>query len=471
MSNVNKIRKYKVVVKNISPLKIGNGEDEGFQLVLQDNKACISGTTMAGLFREFLINNKEIKKDSDIYKKIYSDSKEISTIFFYDSFSEQDIKENDIECRPHIRIDEKTGTAVQGALFSECHINEGKKFEITFEIKGLEINEEQYERICDYLEEFLYLLGNGEKSIGSKSTFGFGLMQFDREDSCYFKEFDLTNEQDLEDYLNDISIYNIKNKVKFKDYTREKHTSITFKAYCEDGLIIKGDKEKICVNDKYFYKNISYREMKIKGKDNEEDYKYVIPSSTIKGIVQSYSRKILLTLEKDLEILKYIFGEKTNERETKKGKRGNLVFYDYKISKDRFKESEKNQPIYNRIKIDRFTGGTFQGSLFKNQVIIFNENTKELEFKISISNRLKNVEALKNNRLFEKAIALIILTFRDMGFGYVTVGSGNNVGFGRLQGNSILIDENEHKYEAKFQNDKLVGDIEKFEKYIKILNE
>lgn len=463
MSNVNKIRKYKIIVKNISPLKIGNGEDEGFQLLLQDNKACISGTTIAGLFRTFLINNKELSEDDEIYKKIYPNSKDTSCIFFYDSFSDQDINDNDIEIRPHIRIDEKTETAVQNALFSECHISEGKTFKIILEVKGLELSEEHYESICEYLQEFLYLLGKGEISIGSKSTFGFGCMNFKGKEIYHLKEYDLTNEQDLEGYLED-EIDVIDDKFEFKNYKKEECTTITLRASCRDGLIIKGNKIK--VNDTDTYKNISYGE----GKINEKGFnRYVIPSSTIKGIVHAYSKKILLALGKDLDILNYIFGQKNDNEEKNKElksncKKGNLVFHDYKVEKDRI-----NEQLYNRIKIDRFTGGIFTGSFFKDEVIIFNEETEELEFKVSISNKLKRLK--ENDRLFEKAIALIILTFRDMGLGYVTVGSGNNVGFGRIQGNYILLKTNEEMYKVDFENDKLVGDSGKFGEYIKILNE
>lgn len=470
MSNVNKIRKYKVVVRNISPLKIGNGEDEGFQLLLQGNQACISGTIMAGLFRAFLLNNKGLEQCSDIYKMGYPDSKETSTIFFYDSLSNEEIKENDIECRPHIRIDEKTETAVQGGLFSECHISEGKTFEIEFEVRALEISEEKYNVLCEYLEEFLYLLGNGNISIGSKSTFGFGIVKFSGEESCCFKEFDLTNEQDLDEYLNDSSKYN---KVKFKEYKKEVDTTITLKAYCKDGLIIKGEKEKINIDGRNCYKNVSYKEINTENEQGEKEYMYVIPASTIKGIVHSYCKKIILTLGKNVEILDDIFGEKTNEREKKEGRRGNLIFNDYKISEDRLK---KCKSTYNRIKIDRFTGGAFQGNIFRDEVIIFNKNTHELEFKVSISNKLKSID-YDNQKLFEKAIALIILTFRDMGLGYVTVGSGNNVGLGRLQGNSIIIKDNCNEYKVQFKNGELVSydnrhsDVKKFQEYIKALNE
>nr|WP_052113152.1 RAMP superfamily CRISPR-associated protein [Clostridium novyi] len=200
---------------------------------------------------------------------------------------------------------------------------------------------------------------------------------------------------------------------------------------------------------------------------------YVIPSSTIKGIVHSYCKKIILTLGKNVQILDDIFGEKTNEREKKEGKRGNLIFNDYKISEDRLK---KCKSIYNRIKIDRFTGGAFQGNIFRDEVIIFNEETQKLEFKVSISNKLKSREYGKQ-KLFEKAIALIILTFRDMGLGYVTLGSGNNVGLGRLQGNFIIIKDNCNEYKVQFNNGELVAynnrhsDVKKFEEYIKALNE
>ncbi|EPS52109.1 CRISPR-associated RAMP protein [Clostridium botulinum A1 str. CFSAN002368] len=56
MSSINKIKQYILQVKNISPLRIGNGEEEGNGLLISDKHAVINGTTLSGLFRDFLKN-------------------------------------------------------------------------------------------------------------------------------------------------------------------------------------------------------------------------------------------------------------------------------------------------------------------------------------------------------------------------------------------------------------------------------
>ncbi len=54
LSSINKIKQYILQVKNISPLRIGNGEEERNGLLISDKHAIINGTTFSGLFRDFL---------------------------------------------------------------------------------------------------------------------------------------------------------------------------------------------------------------------------------------------------------------------------------------------------------------------------------------------------------------------------------------------------------------------------------
>ncbi|MFD3157036.1 RAMP superfamily CRISPR-associated protein [Haloimpatiens sp. FM7330] len=452
LDNINKIKQYVLNVKNISPLRIGNGEKEGNGILLYDNHAVINGTTLSGLFREFLKQYKE----KEVYELVFprvndeknedEDNKKISKIYFYDAISQEKIKLEDLSFRNHINIDVETGSSVENHLFNECHITEGKTFRLFFEIRGLELEEDKYENLCRYLEQFICEISKGEIAVGSKTTFGFGRFNAIEHNKLYYKEYDLSIEKGLDDYLNfnvdSLVLGNLETKDISKCDCKSNKVKVSLKAYCDEGFIIKG--QQIVEKDKVFDK--SYQEY-----INLEDM-YVIPSSTIKGIVKNYCSKICKTLGKeDEKIIDNIFGKKTNENDNEKGKKGTMTFEDCKI------EEGKSQ-IYNRIKIDRFTGGVMTGSTFKEQLAVVSENNP-VEFNVIV------------NKKDKKALALIILAFRDIGLGYVTVGSGNNIGYGRFKGRSITIDGMDYNKKVIFQDSRLIGNVDEINDIISILKE
>ncbi|WP_090037847.1 RAMP superfamily CRISPR-associated protein [Clostridium frigidicarnis] len=474
MNKINKIKQYTVSVKNISPLRIGNGGDEGNGVLLYNDYAIINGTTFSGLFREFLNQIKENieDKESEEYKKrkieyelvfperddeiqilketVDNNKKEISKIYFYDSISQEKIKTKDLLSRNHVNIDDELGSSVEKHLFNEYHITEGKTFRLFFEIRGLELDLILYEKLCGYLEQFISRIVTGDMSIGSKFSFGFGRFkgidnkENEKESKLHFKEYDLSKEEDLDSYLN----FNMKCidfeplSIQRNNYNKNK-VRVTLQAYCEEGFIIKGQQELDSENnifDKCYEEYYNGKSM------------YTIPSSTIKGLIRNYCNKIYKTLNKDKKDIENMFGTKSDEKNGIDGKKGNVIFYDCKINKD-------NTEIYNRIKIDRFTGGTMTGSVFKEQVaIVSRKNPIEI-----------NVDVNENNK---KALALIILSFRDIGLGYLTLGSGNNVGYGRFKGKSITVDGTCYDtMKIVFEDSKLTGNVNQINDIISILTE
>lgn len=466
-TKINKIKQYLIEMKNVSPFRIGNGDDDGNGLLILDNRAVISGTTLAGLFRSFIIDDKKVKEDDIIYELLFKSEvkftengdeksyRNISRIYFYDSESNETVNKKLI-CRNHVHIDKSLGTSADEHLFQEYHISQGLTFKFTFEVRGLEINENEYSKICNLLEEFISWVASGKLAIGSKSTFGFGIFKAQTETTLYVKEYDLTKEKDFKEYLSleRISQRNME-QVPLKD-VEDKNIKIVFKGYCEDGLIIKGIKD-IKYDDRRKDKpkkiEVSYKEC-IYGKE-----KFIIPSSTIKGVVVNHSKKMYKTFGKKIEEIEDIFGKKSGEDDGK-GIKGKVMFKDCEIRD--CKTDDNDLAMYNRIKIDRFTGGAMKGNLFTEKLVVI---PKEKAVKFT---------AIANEE-YKKAVALILIVFRDIGLGYITIGSGNNVGYGRFKGSSITIKKNNTEiWKIKFKNDNLEDDIEgslnKFQEFINLIN-
>lgn len=431
---INKIKQYLITVKNISPFRLGNGL-EGNDLLLVDKHALINGTSIAGAFRKFLES-----KENNIFSKVFSNDGEISSVYFYDSYSLEEIKNEDLKLRDHVKIDYKSSTSLDGCLFSKYHISEGKQFDIAFEIRAFKMDDEIYDELCTLIEDFIYLLSEGKITLGSNTTFGFG--EFKAVGDLYEKEFDLSKKEELDEYLSSEKIEK-KNLIKAnKREVDSEEIEINFRGYCEDGFIVRGKVGKEPTSE-------SNKEKSVQNSYFEDEF-YVIPASTIKGVVRSYIYKIYETLNKeDLTDIDKIFGNR--DKENKDKIKGKVVFHDVKVSMVK----DENIQTYNRIKIDRFTGGAAEGGIFSENLVIANEKNP-IEIKIT----------LKEGS--DKALALILLTLRDIGFGYISLGSGDGVGYGIFKGISISINGGKYKsYKVDFKSaTELKGDLDVFEEII-----
>lgn len=551
MSYQNKVKRYIIKMKNVSPLIIGTGEDGIEGLLTRDKKALIQGSSIAGLFRSFLIeilrnekDSKVIREIQEVYKAVYHEyitdnrtyinkkpvfqtidqsnfisigdkniidkelvniNKKNSTVYFYDFYSTNELEGKDYLNRAHTKMDEKTGTTEAGSLFEQYKLAKGLEF-ISFidlrkfdndnneQNKNNNENDEAIYKLTDqYLSLFIYKLTNESISVGAKTNFGCG--KFNGE--SYFHEFnfdyDDNNEKLKEEekrevlskYLSDQEnllsgeIESNFNKLKdSKDSKNYKPLSVDLDTddnmmifelefYCEDGMLIKSSKPK-----------------KINGKtvtsSYEENDNYIIPSSSIKGILRNQINSVNESLKRlkqdnnyDIsniydDIITYIFGgslkednkkkkDKSDEEDKKDEKDENLKTINIKgkakfedIEFDNYREAEdissvkSNIPIIftkPRIKIDRFTGGAMNGTVFKEQLVII---PKDYDNKPKIRIKI-------DNNANEIAKGYILMALRDLANNKITIGSGANVGYGFINPVSLKITKHKNDYIYYFE--------------------
>ena len=162
----------------------------------------------------------------------------------------------------------------------------------------------------------------------------------------------------------------------------------------------------------------------------------IIPGTTIKGFFREYNTKILNTLglEDKLFLIEDIYGTDPN-RKTQTHTIGKVLTSDVVIKNPKY-------CVYNRIKVDRFTGGVMTGGKFDEERV-----QGDLNFRVS----LKKLE--ENNKA---AVGLILLTFRDLGLSKLTIGSSSSIGAGRIKGSKLTVKENDKVVEIKFEDEKLI---------------
>lgn len=551
MSYQNKVKRYIIKMKNVSPLIVGTGEDGIEGLLTRDKKALIQGSSIAGLFRSFLIEILKNEKDSkvireiqEVYKAVYHEyitdnlnyinkrpvfqtieqsefisigdkniidkelvniNKKNSIVYFYDFYSTKELEGKNYLNRTHTKMDEKTGTTEVGSLFEQYKLAKGLEFISFIDLRKFDNdNDEQnkndndndndeaiYKLTDEYLSLFIYKLTNESISVGAKTNFGCG--KFNGE--AYFHEFnfgcDDNNEELREEkrevlskYLSDqenlLSGEIESNFNKLKDSEDYKPLSVDLDTddnmmifelefYCEDGMMIKSSNPK-----------------KINGKTVTSSYKendnYIIPSSSIKGILRNQINSVNESLKRlkqdnnyDManiydDIITYIFGgslKEDNKNKKKKNKsdeedkkdekdenlktiniKGKAKFEDIEFDNYRMAEDissvKSNIPIIftkPRIKIDRFTGGAMNGTLFNEQLVIIPkgyDNKPKIRIKI-------------DNNANEIAKGYILMALRDLANNKITIGSGANVGYGFINPVSLKITKHKNDYIYYFE--------------------
>ncbi|WXR61430.1 RAMP superfamily CRISPR-associated protein [Peptostreptococcaceae bacterium AGR-M142] len=531
MSYQNKVKRYIIKMKNVSPLIVGTGEDGIEGLLTRDKKALIQGSSIAGLFRSFLIEILKNEKDSkvireiqEVYKAVYHEyitdnlnyinkrpvfqtieqsefisigdkniidkelvniNKKNSTVYFYDFYSTKELEGKDYLNRTHTKMDEKTGTTEAGSLFEQYKLAKGLKF-ISFidlrkfdndnneQNKNNNDNDEAIYKLTDkYLSLFIYKLTNESISVGAKTNFGCG--KFNGESYFYEFNFDYDDNNEklkkeekrevLSKYLSDqenllsgeieINFNKLKDSEDSEDYkplsvdldTDDNMMIFELEFYCEDGMMIKSSNPK-----------------KINGKTVTPSYKendnYIIPSSSIKGILRNQINSVNESLKRlkqdnnyDIaniydDIITYIFGGSVDEISENINIKGKAKFEDIEFDNYRMAEDissvKSNIPIIftkPRIKIDRFTGGAMNGTLFNEQLVII---PKDYDNKPKIRIKI-------DNNANEIAKGYILMALRDLANNKITIGSGANVGYGFINPVSLKITKHKNDYIYYFE--------------------
>lgn len=377
------IIKWKLTLVNTSPLRIG---DDANQFVIdQFGNPFIPGTTLAGAFRSFA---QTFCSDNEM-KMLFGDEsthQRDAQLIISDGKSTQN---HEIETRTGIRIDGKTKTIADNALFSRNLVATGAKFNMQITLKT---TEEKMKRYVDIINKILQAIQSGIITLGSYKSIGAGKLSIA---SCESVHFDCTNESDLYAYVNESKPYKqvvISDSLLMKDIIEIQISGRTASPILVGG-VYPNDSNK---PDETFM-TTHYGEP-------------LIPASSIKGVLRHRVNRIaniLEIIEKE-KYITYLFGsdESSSDKE-----RGYLQFEDIVLE-------NKSETVSYRIGINPFTGGTRTGALLS-------EETVEGTFSTTIY-------LLQKNEYTNVALALLLFALRDLALQQVTIGSGSAIGRGLL---------------------------------------
>lgn len=426
MDNKRFLVEFRYKLENGSPLHIGT-EDSQLLIQRQTGKALIPGTSMAGVLRSYL----EKSNDKEVVAKLFGSSEGLtrnSLLFVHDLVSTEPAK---FEQRTSINVDNKLGTARNGSLFNRQFIAPGLIFEgkMSFSVS----HEDEKESYLNLLEQAFNALHHGIIRLGAYTSIGAGIFKVS---DLRSKTYNLLHLADYFSFLahpyetinassNDKEWGNPLDSWLVKE-SKSKYYELTLNMTLSTATLIGS---KATLSD---YNVVPYQ---------NEKGDYVIPGSSLKGVIRHQSEKIAHYYGRDT-LIEFGFGSENDDTKKANLLSSSLKFFDA-IIKDETGNKPSPVPYYG-IHIDSLTGGTFDGALRSFQTVQGHCSLKIV---------------LQENTDYEDKqqplLAIVILALRDLAQQGITIGSGYANGRGIVQGKDLVISTPTSKVVIDFINEQV----------------
>lgn len=419
----NKIERYVLEIENITPYCIDEDNlsfdksnldsfgydsldfgEANFDKNLYRTK--ISGTSIAGIFRNMLIDN-DPNKVSDI---IFSQKKEFENIelCIEDSYSNDFELNNLVKQDRRFKINRKTNTRDLTKMSSQYVLKKGQKFQVEIELKKMNksifdlseydlqnqnsIDEKNFNFVIMELEKFIKQINNGEVRIGAQTSNSFGIFKVK---NIGRKNYNFSIAEDLKSYRDKKNL----KLIEFKDLIQKNELGYKVFMSCPDGMKILKNKEK----------------------------ENIIKASFIRGILRNNCQMISDSILDCQNVVDSMFG--TVNQQAK------ILFEDLEIDFGKFELKEKQ-----RININRLTQNAMSDGIIEDTLITWND---PILWKFDLS-KIPNSEIVI-------AEQLLLWSFKNIIDGTLKFGGATAAGYGQMKVEKI------EKYNTlKPENNKLI---------------
>ena len=441
-----------------SPLLIGAGEaddnrNEKDIQVVTTKKDCpfIPGTSLAGALRAYLLSGNTAAScgqliGEQLFGMLHQGKRRKDDIQSAISINDILLSDYKIIIRDGVCIDGFTGTGITGKKFDYEAVDRGATGQLQMMITLRRIHlatpgiEDAIQSLLSYMQ--------GGFQLGAHTTKGFGSVAVGDIKAIVY---DFKRAEDVHAWF------------LGKDTTECLLPDTAMKSNSH-ALIIEAD---FALRSSLLVRNndtdeVTADKRKIAAVQQRSNGEYVIPGSSIKGVLRHQAEYILRETGKPAVLLDDLMGFAKGGTEEKKKSR---LYVHECYFKDGVREA-----VHPRNRIDRFTAGTIETAFFTTKPVWqmkADQKTLTLHYEI------------RNCRAWEAGLALFLL--RDLWQGRVALGGEKSVGRGVLQGLAARIDfpdgpdrvneKNKHDFEGgSFQlgeNGKVIhGEASVLEQYV-----
>jgi CRISPR/Cas system CSM-associated protein Csm3 (group 7 of RAMP superfamily) len=505
----------------LTPTSLGNGDSDGLtdmSLLLDEyeGKALLTGTSTAGALRNYLRecllnfgaseesqykdgkgNRLKVKDaNGNIVKDANGKSINISLPIvtqLFGSLEDEDGAQSLLiiddalsnakpttELRDGVRINYATRTAEDKAKFDLELLEAGTTFKLRFELL---ISEGQNRN--DLVSAFATALQGFENSeifLGARKRRGYGECKISK---WRVKPFELiaNDKKGLIDWLRngakplaDLAIAekdSIELALSFSPIQdRREYFEMTACFALDGSMLIRSGSRLQGVRDKGQPDAVHLRS------NRNGNSKAIVSGTSLAGVLRHRAVKICNTISNGNgeKFVEKMFGVdmKNNTKETFASR--------LEVRETEIDESKTNSLVQTRVKIDRFTGGAYEGALFDAAPVFAKSNEKAIELSLKLrSVRLTKDEEDKEKEQRTKAeIGLLLLLLKDLWTSDLAIGGESSIGRGRLKGISANLhyrkNDNEFWKISLKETDKInvqleAGNLPNGETEIKFLND
>lgn len=399
-----------------SPLIIGSGTETESRtneadlhiLKNKQEKPFIPGTSLAGVLRDWLAGNNPAATDK-LFGFVTQNDAGMNDIQSAVAVSDVVLDNAMIVVRDGVSIDGYTGTGIKGAKYDYEAVERGATGNFSMVVTIRAYQEKNIPELNTLIEQMADRLYTGIR-VGALTAKGFGLV---------------TVPDIVVDYYN----FRDKNSVTswlLKQSSKKQYFGKLAEEETGNAFVVDGDFELLTslllrdqnVNEKSGDTKLNAVPMKSKGD-------YLIPGTSLKGVLRHQAEKILSVLGKPESLLYNLMGYSV-ENESRKSR--------FIVNEVYFKNGviEKDQ---TRNRIDRFTGGTIESALFTNRALYQEKPSVpvvHLHFEIM------------DCADWEAGLALFML--KDLWTGNIALGGEKSIGRGLLKGVSASISYKGERY-------------------------
>jgi CRISPR/Cas system CSM-associated protein Csm3 (group 7 of RAMP superfamily) len=414
-----------------TPAHFGNGDaDAPTDMALQRDSiseaVLLTGSSIAGALRSYVqsrqhgIRVREKRTEDPAEKDTYGmaeilfggikgrDEGNQSPLIVCDALSEK----TDLELRDGVKLDAETRTASEKAKYDLELLAAGTSFQLRFELAIPKCTPQEEQTLLNVLATALHALEQGEIGIGMKKRRGFGQCQVK---AWKVWKFDLQQLDQLHTWL--------AFERDFAEHTSTAPEQTSIVAALK-ATLLDDQRDRITLEAKFGLRGSliirAAQDESIRGPDVRHlhtkqangEKKPVLAGTSLAGVLRHRVERIANMLQpgSGQQFVRHIFGDvgKPDSCASRVIVRESVI-------------QETTDLVQNRIAIDRFTGGAYDGALFNEQPI-FGKPETCVRLTIAIENPDK------------KDIGMLLLLLKDLWTGDLPVGGESSIGRGRLQG-------------------------------------
>jgi len=462
---------------NVSPVVIGSGREDIADVEimrLPDNQPYIPASSFAGALQYYFTSWKiapgsgddKFSKDGSMFwgseqkkkeKKDAVNNKAItyqSHILFDDLYTCDSKAKKKIVIRDGVKINAKTNTAENKGKYDYEILEAGVTFHLRAEITIRQgMNETGFMKYVEYIESILH---DDQFRIGAQNNTGFGKIKCDNFKAWHFKFGEpVNNRVEWFEYLKRLNQQDIRQNTyyeiipAFKPINSKIHENPN-QPFCIDASFVI--KNSLIIGSYGIDSNDPDKSHLKSWNTNINEPDNVLSGKSIRGAIRHRALKILNTLEvaEADKIIRDLFGYVENDKTQKKVEMKGRIRIEESFIKN---VAEQTQ---NRIRIDRFTGGTMKNALFNSKPVWKTGTANNVQINLSIEN-FKDWEAV-----------LLLHTLKDLWTEDLAIGGEKNIGRGVLTGQNATISVGKKQLILKqIENGELVIDGEVLRSEIK----